>query len=75
MLNRGTRDEHNKKKMWKINIHQKVEKVLLEQTKYNPIIKMILFFLQHVSFPSFVTHFKAETFLKQNILFINIILE
>jgi hypothetical protein len=36
---------------------------------------MILFFLQHVSFPSFVTHFKAETFLKQNILFINIILE
>jgi hypothetical protein len=25
MLNRGTRDEHNKK-MWKINIHQKVEK-------------------------------------------------
>ena len=49
--------------------------ILLEQTKYNPIIKMILFFLQHVSFPSFVTHFKAETFLKQNILFINIILE
>ena len=36
---------------------------------------MILFFLQHVSFLSFVTHFKAETFSKQNILFINIILE